>query len=513
MSTNHPRSPEPNDRPWDPTWRPGQPAEADPDVPTASEDMSDSPWSPSWRPEPTTEADPDMPASSVGSSDSPWSPSWPPREPATQPDLPAASERAIDRGQDALPIGEPAGTGAILYPSDPTAYPSPSGSQPEPTAELEPSPAPTPVPPATLPAPAPAPARAGMGRGLVIGIVASAVIAAAGFGLGRLTADNEGPPVATVVDAVAPGNTTDTSLVTTDDTPPVVVVPQSDGTVEPVAAAAAAITPAVVRLDTGTGTGSGVIYDANGYILTAAHVVGNASSVAVRFADGSSTTGTVLGADDVTDVAVVEIDADLVPAVAQLALGADLTVGQTAVAVGSPFRLDQTVTAGIISAEDRIVNQVSMVQTDAAINPGNSGGPLVDLQGRVLGINDVIFTNSNDNAGVGFAISIDLAKIVADQITAGEPVALALLGVSVGPSPDGDAGGLIQDVSDGTAAAAAGIEVGDLVIAVDGEPIRDSEELRAQVITRAPGTVLNLELIRDGQQITIDVTLGSIGTN
>ena len=479
MSTNYPRSPEPNDRPWDPTWRPGESREPGEESPSAPETVS--PWDPSWRPADSSEA----------------------ADHATTHDV-------IEARQDALPIPEEAETGSILYPSDPTVYPSPGSSLPEPTAEFE-SPAPTPVSPATLPAPAPA--RAGMGRGLVIGLLAGAVIAAAGFGLGRLTVDTVEPPVATVVDATTPASTTDTTLIAAGVTPPVVVVPQGDGTIEPVAAAAAAITPAVVRLDTGTGTGSGVIYDAQGYILTAAHVVGNASSVAVRFADGSSTTGTVLGADDVTDVAVVEIDADLVPAVAQLALGADLTVGQTAVAVGSPFRLDQTVTAGIISAEDRIVNQVSMVQTDAAINPGNSGGPLVDLQGRVLGINDVIFTNSNDNAGVGFAISIDLAKIVADQITAGEPVALALLGVSVGRSADGDAGGIIQDVSEGTAAAAAGIEVGDLIIAVDGDPIRDSEELRAQVITRAPGTVINLELLRDGQRISLDVTLGSVGTS
>jgi len=279
-----------------------------------------------------------------------------------------------------------------------------------------------------------------------------------------------------------------------------------------VAAAAAAVSPAVVQLDTSTGTGSGVIYDAKGYILTAAHVVGNATNVAVRFADGSSTSGTVVGADDTTDVAVVSIDPSEVPAVAVLAVGADLSVGQTAVAVGSPFRLDQTVTSGIISAVDRIVDFISMVQTDAAINPGNSGGPLVDLRGRVIGINDVIFTNSGDNAGVGFAISIDLAKIIADQITAGEAPSLALLGVSVGSSPDGDAGGLVQDVSEDTAAAAAGVEVGDLIIAIDGDPIRDSEELRAEIITRSPGSVIDLVVLRDGTEIAIQVTLGSVQT-
>ena len=125
----------------------------------------------------------------------------------------------------------------------------------------------------------------------------------------------------------------------------------------------------------------------------------------------------------------------------------------------------------------------------------------------------VIFTNSNDNAGVGFAISIDLAKIVADQITSGQEVSLALLGVSVGSSPAGDAGGLVQSVGEGSAADGAGIEVGDLIISVDGDPIRDSEELRAEVITRAPGTVITIDLIRGDDRVTLEVALGSVSTS
>jgi len=171
------------------------------------------------------------------------------------------------------------------------------------------------------------------------------------------------------------------------------------------------------------------------------------------------------------------------------------------------------VTSGIISAVDRIVgaDRISMVQTDAAINPGNSGGPLVDLKGRVLGINDVIFTNSGDNAGVGFAISIDLAKIVADQITAGEPVSTALLGVGVEASATGDAGGLVTMVTADSAAADAGIQVGDLIISFNGDPLRGPSELRAEVITLAPGTEVELVLIRDGEQLTVRVVLGSAG--
>ncbi len=420
-----------------------------------------------------------------------WKPHWASEEPR----------------QDALPIPESTGGDAILYPSDPTTYPAPSEPAAPPPPSFAPYDAPYFLDDQPPPEPA-APARPGIGRGLLVGLLLGAVIAAAGFGIGRFTSDSSDPVIAEV-----PTTVTATSLVSSVQPPPVAVAPQIDGDVEPVAAAAAAVSPAVVQLDTSSGTGSGVIYDAEGYILTAAHVVGNATNVAVRFADGSSTTGTVLGADEVTDVAVVSIEPGEVPAVAVLAVGADLSVGQTAVAVGTPFGLDQTVTSGIISAVERIVDLVSMVQTDAAINPGNSGGPLVDLAGQVIGINDVIFTTSGDNAGVGFAISIDLAKIIADQITAGEPPSVALLGVTVGRAANGDAGGMIGSVSPGTAAESAGLEIGDLVISIDGDPIRDSDELRAEVITRVPGTVIELVLVRDGQQITIAITLGSVQTD
>ncbi|NNC92021.1 MAG: PDZ domain-containing protein [Acidimicrobiia bacterium] len=433
----------------------------------------------------------------------------------------------IEPSQAAQPIPAVGPTDAITYPPEPPAYPSsseaippvsrpelPSVSSPPPvTAPIETPVAAAPTAPWFLddePAPPePKPSRLRGGRGVLLGLLLGAVIAASAFGLGRITAPDQEPVAANVVEVTTPP----TSLVGSVTPPPVATIPQTDGTVEPVVAAAAIVTPAVVQINTTLGTGSGVIYSADGYILTAAHVVGSASNVSVRFADGSRTTGTVVGADEITDVAVVMIEPTEVPAVAVLGTGLDLSVGQTAVAVGSPFELDQTVTSGIISAVDRIVgaDRISMVQTDAAINPGNSGGPLVDLNGRVLGINDVIFTNSGDNAGVGFAISIDLAKIVADQITAGEPVSTALLGVSVGASTDGDAGGLVTQVSPDSAAASAGIEVGDLIVAFDGDPLRGPNELRAEVITRAPGTEVDIVLIRDGEQVTVRVTLGSAG--
>ena len=431
----------------------------------------------------------------------------PPRDPdARKP--PWRPSEPIEVRHDAQPIPSPSQLpeSAIFYPADETQKPGPID-------HVVPSPPPTYAAPAVPVAPVhpPSPNRTGPARGLLLGLLLGAIIAAAAFGLGRLAASDAGDPVATAsVETTIPT----TSPVAATEPPPVAVPPRTNDPVEPVAAAAAAVSPAVVQLDTSTGTGSGVVYDADGYILTAAHVVGNATNVTVRFADGSRTTGTVVGADETSDVAVVAIEPGEVPAVAVLALRADLVVGQTAVAVGSPFRLDQTVTSGIVSAVERIVgvNRISMVQTDAAINPGNSGGPLVDLNGHVIGINDVIFTNSGDNAGVGFAISIDLAKIVADQITAGKPVALALLGVEMAAAPNGDAGGLVTTVSPGTGAAEAGLEVGDLIISIDGDPIRDPAELRAEVITRAPGTNIELILIRNGEQITLGVELGSVGT-
>lgn len=313
---------------------------------------------------------------------------------------------------------------------------------------------------------------------------------------------------ATVVDddpAAAP-----TAAASTDagaDVTPTAVV---DGS-EPVATAAAAIAPAVVQIETRTGVGSGVVYDESGLVLTVAHVVGNQQTVDVRLADGSTVQGEVLGTHADTDVAVVQIDPDDVLQVAELATGDQPVVGQLTVAVGSPFGFDQTVTSGVVSAVDRIVNDVAMVQTDAAINPGNSGGPLVDASGRVIGLSDVIFTESGGNEGVGFAITIDVAKLVADQIVAGEVPQLALLGVSTTASADGSRGAQVAEVVPGSAAADAGLEEGDLLVSVDGTPIADSSQLRSQITRRAPGTEVTLGLERDGDDQAVTVTLGVTG--
>lgn len=282
---------------------------------------------------------------------------------------------------------------------------------------------------------------------------------------------------------------------------------------EPYAQAAAIVGPAVVQLDTGTGVGSGVIYDSSGLILTAAHVIDDVQDVRVRLADGNVVDGTVVGSHALSDIGVVRIDTDLVLPVATLSDGRSTTAGQLAVAVGSPFGLSRTVTGGIVSATDRILptgpNNVPMVQTDAAINPGNSGGPLVNLAGHVIGINSQIFTESGDNAGVGFAVSIDLAKLVADQLVAGDDVRLALLGVSTSNTDAGVPGAQIQEVLDDSAASQGGLEVDDIVVAIDGDAVRGSSDLRAAVLVRAPGSTSVLSVVRDGQPIDLSVTFGA----
>ncbi len=279
---------------------------------------------------------------------------------------------------------------------------------------------------------------------------------------------------------------------------------------EPIANAAAVILPSVVQIQSGGGVGSGVIYDSNGLILTAAHVVAGADTVTVRFNDGEEIQGTVLGGTSGADVAVVQVDRSGLEA-ADLALGEDPLVGQMAIAVGSPWGLQGTVTAGIISAVDQSIpsggSARAVLQTDAAINPGNSGGPLVDREGRVLGINVSIFSLSGANDGVGFAVPIDVASDIAEQVVAGDSIETAFLGVSLGNVESGQAGALIAEVTPGSAADEAGVQVGDLILSIDGVQVQGGPDLAAQVQTHRPGTTVEVVLMRDGEQLTFNVTL------
>jgi putative serine protease PepD len=321
----------------------------------------------------------------------------------------------------------------------------------------------------------------------------------AGFAVGRLTYDDS-------VD-VGTSDLDPAVLQQTAADPPV------EGDVEePVAEVAEAVSPAVVQIETEVGLGSGVVFDADGLIITNAHVVADSESVTVRFADGSSADGSVLGADASTDVAVVQIDSSAVIGTAQLALDTEVKVGQLAVAIGSPFGLDQTVTSGIISAVDRPYPNseivVGMLQTDAPINSGNSGGALVNRYGQVIGINTAIFSNSGDNSGIGFAIPVGVAHSQAQKIIKGESLETGFLGIEGNAPPGGESGVLVENVTSGSAADEAGIEVGDVIAAVDGEEMKDIGDLAATISTFSPGDEVELVVVRDGETSEVTATLG-----
>ena len=391
----------------------------------------------------------------------------------------------------------------------------PEWSDQEPSASETPSWAPitapvSAVPPPPPPPPPPAPpwppsssgaSHPGRGRRAAIAAVFVAVLLFAGFAFARATESH--PKDDSAADVLENGSGSSTPVV-------------DDNQTEPVAAVAAAVSPAVVQIETDEGLGSGFIYDTDGHILTAGHVVdGAGKTVNVRLADGSVHDGEVIGSDDASDVAVVKIDPIPDMQVANLALGVKVQVGQLAVAIGSPFGLDQTVTSGIVSAVDRPQETpggaIDMYQIDAPINPGNSGGPVADRKGRVFGMSDSIITQTGENVGVGFLVPIDLAKAVADKIVAGDPVEFAFLGVGADSQTNsvvGD-GALVVDVSSGSPADKAGLQEGDRITQVDSAPVRDQIELGARVRSHQPGDTVHITFVRDGDTNTIEVELGS----
>lgn len=266
------------------------------------------------------------------------------------------------------------------------------------------------------------------------------------------------------------------------------------------------------------GQGSGIIYDASGHILTNAHVVGEAEEVRVQFADGTRAEGTVVGTAPAIDVALVKVDVDIALTPAVFADRSTVEVGQLAVAVGSPFGLQQSVTSGIVSAVGRAVREgrgesafVEMIQTDAPINPGNSGGALANRFGQVIGMNTLIQTDGSiGNIGLGFAIPSDIALNIAQRILAGESTELGFLGVS-GTDPEmGHPGALVLEVHEDTPADRAGLMVGDLIVLIDDEVVSTFTELAAKIQFRAPGTEVELEVLRDDEHVTLTVILGAL---
>ncbi|MGQ0849366.1 MAG: S1C family serine protease [Actinomycetota bacterium] len=299
--------------------------------------------------------------------------------------------------------------------------------------------------------------------------------------------------------------------ITTTAAPAVRTAPTIDPGEEPVAAVAEALLPSMVQIDTQFGLGSGFVYEP-GLVLTAAHVVDGDEQVLVRFADGSQTEGTVVGADVSHDIAVIAVDTGDTPP-ASLALGEALQVGQLAVALGSPWGLEQTVTSGVISAVNRPVVDPEraqvLIQTDASINPGNSGGALANRRGQVVGVNVQIFSMTGANSGVGFAVPIDTAFDIAGRLVAGTPIETAILGVTGEDATGDQTGAVIVEITAGSAADEAGLRIGDLVTAVDSQAVRSIADLAARVRSHAPGDHVELDVIRDGEALTLVATLGS----
>ncbi len=266
---------------------------------------------------------------------------------------------------------------------------------------------------------------------------------------------------------------------------------------------------------TGQAQGSGFVIDTDGHVVTNAHVVDGADSARVRFANGATYDATVVGVDPSTDLAVLKVDA---PASAlhplELADSSQVAVGDVVVAIGSPFGLENSVTAGIVSALGRSMNAPNgytingSIQTDAAINHGNSGGPLLDLSGRVIGVNAQIESESGGNDGVGFAIPSNTVKSIVAQIVEDGSVQHAYLGVGVSEST-GTPGATLNEVRADSPAAGAGLQVGDVITAVDGQAVTTPAELQTAIDSNKPGDDVIVDYQRNGDQRTVTVTLGT----
>jgi S1-C subfamily serine protease len=291
----------------------------------------------------------------------------------------------------------------------------------------------------------------------------------------------------------------------------------------------------------GTATGSGFVVDRDGTILTNAHVVEGAQSVSIRLEQngGDSIPAEVKGRDTSSDLAVLKVDPDKLKSVTPLPLGdsSKTEVGDAVVAIGNPFGFTRTVTTGIVSAKQRQIDAPNgfpirnVIQTDASINPGNSGGPLLDDQGRVIGINSQIATGGGQGSvGIGFAIPINTAKRLLPQLEKGGQVQRAYLGVTMAPVTKQlaqdlnlpvDSGAMVQDVTGGSPAAKAGLRGGrtqtsdgltiggDVIVKVDGKSVRSPEDVAAAIGDHKPGDTVKIEYYRGGDKKTATVKLGN----
>jgi putative serine protease PepD len=271
----------------------------------------------------------------------------------------------------------------------------------------------------------------------------------------------------------------------------------------------------VVEIMAGQGQGSGFVYDANGNIVTNAHVVDGAGSISVKFWNGKTFSARLVGTDPSTDLAVLKIDAP-VSELFPLSLGdsSSLVVGDPVVAIGSPFGLEGTVTSGIVSALHREMTSPNRfaidnsIQTDAAINHGNSGGPLLNAQGKVVGVNSQIESNSGGNEGVGFAIPSNTVRSIASQLISSGKAEHAFLGVVLRDSSR-QTGATISQVRAGTPAASAALRAGDIVTAAGGTRINSASELRAVINAHRPGDTISVTYARGSTSHTVTVKLAA----
>jgi S1-C subfamily serine protease len=476
------------------------------------------------------------------------------------PQLDAATDGSVTERHTVPPAGQPAApdewaavdqpaspdqpVGALPPSDDPAVpvdrYTPASEPRPDWTRDLggetvatperwyEPAPTTEPVVPVTTTR------RSRGGMGTVVGAaLLSAVLASGGTVLALGASGALDRPVTTVPASTSQG--------TNVAAPQPVAIDESSATIN----VAAKVNPAVVRItvtgasgagDLGvipaTGVGSGVIFNSAGWILTNHHVVEGGTKFDVQLYDGRVLSGSVYGIDTLTDLAIVKVDGTNLPTAA-IGESDALKVGQLVIAIGSPLgTYSNSVTSGIVSAKGRSIttdgNQslTNLIQTDAAINPGNSGGPLLDADGNIVGINTAIASNSN---GIGFAIPIDIARPIMDQAVAGEKLTRPYLGISfvsitrqvadqeklpvkagalVG-GRDANGNAIPDAVKPGTPAAAAGIKDGDIIVSVNGKAIDEGHPLDAVLAQFSPGDTVSLDVLRDGQHVTLQVTLGT----
>jgi putative serine protease PepD len=441
-------------------------------------------------------------------------------EPTSAPPADDPADAPLDPADaplDPASAGAPATTsvlpaGAIVPPpASATATPPDTASAPPPLGP--PAPAPTPTDDGD------SPSGGGRGRKVArtIGIGALVVVLALGAGFGGAWLQGLGDD-----DGTIPDGTSALDVPASDNQAPT-------GDVETVASQ---VMPSVVQINVRSGSdggsGSGVILSSDGEILTNNHVIEAAAqsgTITVAFSDGTNAEATIVGRDAVTDLAVIKADGVSGLKPATLGSSADLRVGQDVIAIGSPFGLESTVTTGIVSALNRPVESSDgsgqnatvfpAVQTDAAINPGNSGGPLIDMAGNVIGINSAIRTNSSASGsiGLGFAIPIDLARNVAQQLVEGKTVEHARIGVTVTPATEDDEltgiGAEIREVQSGGAGERAGLQAGDIITALNGNPVASSSALVASVRGHQPGDTVEITYLRNGESQTTEVTLDS----